>query len=299
VGQHDLAAEDRRRLIGEPLAAVGVVALREVREHQQPGAGMGGDLAGLPGGQVPVVAGQCRFAVGEGGFAHQHVRLVGQRERGVAQPGVHDEREPLAAPRLADLLQGHRPATGGQTALALQPPGVRAGDTGGGQAGRDHPPAIRLHQPVADGGDAVRQRARFQPERGRAEHRAGHLHRPFPQVQHVAEQRGPPEPGEDLLAVRRVAGLDQVRHLVQRHPLQHAGQAQAVIPVKVRDADVGDLARADPGEQHLPLGSLARVEQDPLAIPAQQVPIVVTAAGGRLTGRAKYYQLTAGHGTRR
>src|SRR5579863_10057732 len=71
-----------------------------------------------------------------------------------------------------------------------------------------------------------------------------------------------------------------------------------MIPVKVRDTDAGDLARGDPGEQHLPLGSLPRIEQHPLAVPAQQVPVVVTAAGGRLTGRAKNHQLTTGHDTR-
>ena len=84
---------------------------------------------------------------------------------------------------------------------------------------------------------------------------------------------------------------------VQRHPLQHPGQAEAVIPVEMGDADPGDLGRCDPGEQHLPLRSLTRVEQQSFAAPAQQIAVVVTAAGGRLARGAKNHQLPVGHGT--
>jgi len=107
-----------------------------------------------------------------------------------------------------------------------------------------------------------------------------------------------PEPREHLLVLRRVAGFDQVRHPVQGHPLQHARQAKAVIPVEMGDADPGDLAHRDPGEDHLPLGALTRVEQQPLAVPAQQVAVVVTAAGRRLARRAKNHQFTIRHDIR-
>ena len=65
------------------------------------------------------------------------------------------------------------------------------------------------------------------------------LDRPFGQVQHVAEQRRVPQPPENVLALRRVAHLHRVPYPVQRHPREHARQAQAVIPVKVGDADAG------------------------------------------------------------
>lgn len=58
LGQHDRPAERRRRLAGEPLAVVMLVALREMGEHEQPRPGLGRDAAGLAGGQVPVLAGQ-------------------------------------------------------------------------------------------------------------------------------------------------------------------------------------------------------------------------------------------------
>ena len=95
VSKQDRAAERGGGLLGELLVAGVLVALREMREDKQARTGFGGDAAGLPGGQVPVLAGQGRLGVGEGGLAHQHVGPVGERERTVAEPGVHDERETL------------------------------------------------------------------------------------------------------------------------------------------------------------------------------------------------------------
>src|SRR5208282_2794080 len=54
----DLTAERRRGLGGQPFVVPGLVALREMGEHEQPRPGLRRDLAGLPGGQVPVGAGE-------------------------------------------------------------------------------------------------------------------------------------------------------------------------------------------------------------------------------------------------
>jgi hypothetical protein len=78
-----------------------------------------------------LLAGERSLGIGEGRLTHQHVSAVGERERGIAQPGVHDERETLARPRLAHLLDRHQAVAGDQAALALQPPDVRPGDAGG------------------------------------------------------------------------------------------------------------------------------------------------------------------------
>jgi len=90
-------AERHRRLRGKLLAVVMLVALREVSEHEHPRPGFGRDASGLAGGQVPVLAGWGGLGVGGGGLAHHHVRAVGELEGGIAQPGVHDEGEPLAS----------------------------------------------------------------------------------------------------------------------------------------------------------------------------------------------------------
>ena len=274
------------------------VALGEMGEHQQPRPALGRDAPGLTGGQVPVLARQRGIGVSEGGLTHHHVRAVGEGERAIAQPGIHDEREPLAPPRLAHLLMLTTLATHGQTSLALQQADVGAGDAQGGELARQHPPPVGLGQPVADSPHAVRQRLGLHPERRRLQ-----LLVPSPMIgrsrrfvtsRNSAAWRSRVNTSWFL---RRITGLHRVRHPVQRHPLQHARQAQAVIPVEMRDADTGDLAGGDPGEQHLPLGALTRVKQQPLAIPPQQVPIVVTAAGGRLARRPQNHQLPVGHGT--
>jgi hypothetical protein len=70
-----------------------------------------------------------------------------------------------------------------------------------------------------------------------------------------------------------------------------------VVAVEVGDADAGDLVRGDAGEQHLPLGALARVEQQARVVPAQEVPVVIAGAGRRLARGAEDDQLTVGHGT--
>jgi hypothetical protein len=60
-----------------------------------------------------------------------------------------------------------------------------------------------------------------------------------------------------------------------------------MISVEMGDADTGYLARGHAREQHLPLGSLSGVEQQPFVIPSQEVAVVIAASGGRLARRAE------------
>ncbi len=106
-----------------------------------------------------------------------------------------------------------------------------------------------------------------------------------------------PQPREYFGALRRVANLDRVSHLVERHPLEHARQAEAVVSVEMGDADAADLARRHAGELHLALRALARVEQQALGIPPEQIAIVVPAASGHLAGSAENHEFPVGHGT--
>lgn len=155
VRQDDLAAECRLRLPGEPLAALMVVALGEMGKHQQSRPRLGRDAACLPGGEVPVLARERALGVGEGRLTHHHVGALSQRERGITQAGVHDERKPLAPSGLTHLLNPHHPAGGCQAALTLQPPDVGTGNAERGELGREHPPPIRLHQLAVAGLAAV------------------------------------------------------------------------------------------------------------------------------------------------
>src|SRR3984957_10458692 len=68
-----------------------------------------------------------------------------------------------------------------------------------------------------------------------------------------------------------------------------------MVPVEVGDADRVNLVRRDPREQHLPLRSLTGVEQEPLPVPAQHVPVVVTSTGRHLARGAKHHKLATRH----
>jgi hypothetical protein len=165
----------------------------------------------------------------------------------------------------------------------------------GGEAVWEHATAVRLGEAVADRGDGVIEGAGLQRELpGRRYHPIG-LDWVLANVGPVVEQRCVPQAAEDLRVSRREVRVDRVRHLVQGHPLDHAGQAEAVIAVEVREADPVDLRGGDAGEQHLPLGALARVEENALGVPLQEVAIVVAGPGGRLARRPQHHQLTSRH----
>jgi hypothetical protein len=100
-----------------------------------------------------------------------------------------------------------------------------------------------------------------------------------------------PEPVVVLAATGREVRDHRVRHPVERDPLHDAGQAEAVVTVEVGDADPGQAAHRDAGDHQLALGALAGIEEDRLGVPAQQVTVLVAAAGRYLTGGAEDGQL--------
>ena len=81
---------------------------------------------------------------------------------------------------------------------------------------------------------------------------------------------------------------------VEHHAGQYARQAEAVVAVQVRQADAGDAGRADSRVGHLPLGALARIEEQPLAVPPEEVTVVVAGPGGNLGGGAEDHEFTHG-----
>ena len=89
-------------------------------------------------------------------------------------------------------------------------------------------------------------------------------------------------------------GGDLVRDLVEVDPLDDPGEAERVVAVEVRDADPVQVVRGDPGAQHLALGALAGVEEDALAVPAQQVAVVVAVPGRDLARGAEDDQFPYG-----
>jgi hypothetical protein len=100
----------------------------------------------------------------------------------------------------------------------------------------------------------------------------------------------PAQPGELVPPGGRVVAVHRVVDLVEHQPGHDPGQPEAVVAVEVRDADPGDVRGRDPGQQHLALGALPRVEQEALFVPAQEVPVVVARARRRLARRPEHHE---------
>jgi hypothetical protein len=158
----------------------------------------------------------------------------------------------------------------------------------------EEPPAIGLVDPPPQGRQHVRQRRGAQ----------GH---PVTEVAHVVRRptgcsatgvtcrrRGPRRRSCSRVDVAASTGMVH-RHrpldAIERQPLQHAGEAEAVVAVRVGDRHVVDRRGRDAGAGQLPLGALARVEQDPEPVPAEQVAVVVAFAGRDLAGGPEHDQL--------
>ena len=199
----------------------------------------------------------------------------------------------LPGPRCATVVQPHRrPAR----PVALQPADGRAGDARAPRA----VPAACAARPARPTGSRT-SRCGAPAAAPTACPTAGGRHQPvggvavLAQVDGVPERVGVPQVVPPQRPRRREVRRHRVRDAVQRHAGEHAGHAEAVVAVEVGQADPGDRAARHAGQQQLPLGALAGVEQEALGVPAQQVAVVVAGAGGRLAGRAQHHQLTIGH----
>ncbi len=69
------------------------------------------------------------------------------------------------------------------------------------------------------------------------------------------------------------------------------GHPETVVAVKVREAQPRHAAGRDTGQQHLALCTLAGVEQQPVAVPPQQIAVVVAIPGRHLARGPQYHQL--------
>jgi hypothetical protein len=89
--------------------------------------------------------------------------------------------------------------------------------------------------------------------------------------------------------------MDGVGASIHGKPLKDAGQTEAVISVKVSNANMVNRRSRNSGHRELALGSLSGIKQKALAIPTQQIRIVVPFPGGNLAGCSKSYQFPAVH----
>src|SRR5690349_9153812 len=96
----------------------------------------------------------------------------------------------------------------------------------------------------------------FEMAEGPVGDRAVGAYRVFVHVECVVEDARMPKPGEVLLARRRIIGANRVRRPVQRHTLQHSRNPEAVVAMKVGQAQPGDRTCRNAREKKLALSSL-------------------------------------------
>ena len=89
--------------------------------------------------------------------------------------------------------------------------------------------------------------------------------------------------------------MQRMRRAIQRHALQHSWNPEAMVAVKVGETQPGDGTCRDTCEQKLALSSLSGVEQQALAVPAQQITVVIPVAGRYLAGGTEHDQLAERH----
>jgi len=128
---------------------------------------------------------------------------------------------------------------------------------------------------------------RDERERWPGVHQAGPFDWSLAHVDVFVEHRRVQEPVDVDLAARGVQDLDGAVHPVERQALDDTGEAQAMVAVEVRDADAFEAPRRHAGEQQLALGTLARIKEDAVSVPTQQVAIVVAVTGGGLARSSK------------
>ncbi|KHL04314.1 hypothetical protein LK10_05050 [Sinomonas humi] len=229
---------------------------------------------------MPVLLGERGVVVAEGALGDEEVRALGKLFGALALRGVHDEREALPAPGHAHVLEPHF----AEPALALEAADVGPGDAHGGEALRHERTAVRLGETVAVGLDAVLERLDLEAGRdvsGRA-------------VRHEAEvdagRCDSDESPHHELPRGGVVNVDGMLDAIEGHARDHAWEPVAVVAVDMCEADACDIGARDAGVDHLALRPLAGIEQEALAVPPQEVTVVVAGPGRYLGGSAEDHE---------
>jgi hypothetical protein len=240
-----------------------------VAEDQAAHAAVGCKVAGLSGGEVAILRREVGVVVTEGGFGHEQVDPVGELLGAGTGRGIHDEGETLARPRDAHVLQPDAV----QPPFALQTADVRPCKPRGSQPFRQKGAAVGLSESIAVRLDAVPQGKDLKSRRDQT----GTSVWVQPHVRAWGGERH--ERADHVVPGGGIVQMDRVRHTVEGQAGQDPGQAEAVIAVDMREADARDLGRRHAGMDHLPLGAFARIKEHALAVPKQQIAVMVPCAG--------------------
>ena len=235
-------------------------------------------MPGLPR-TVAVLVEERRLVDEDVGAGEEHADCI--RRSGVA--GVHDG--PTGPRRPDELLGLHRSPVGERDRLpALQGASLgperdaeRVGDRVVEAAG-----PLALDERVSERGHAVLDGKRADVVAVARQDVAGAKLDELDGVRELPEHL--PERGVEVAEPGRP--VDGERHVAhpQRERLEHPWQAEVVVGVEMRDEDLLEVDEADRRAQELALGSLAAVEEHPVAAtPDEQGR--GSAPGGRCAGR--------------
>lgn len=209
---------------------------------------------------------------GEGGLVHEDVGLPCDLEDGAGRSGVTREHDLATRPRRPEHL-GRRnrcPVCERNRLAPLQESEERPfGDTERlRRVDIEAPRAGRLDQRIA-----VRRRPVSDLEDDQPVVTAvDGVPRPqLDQLERIGElPEDPAERPEEVVQAGRSVHGERKLASAERKRLQHSGQTEVVVCVEVADEDLGELDQPDSRAQELTLGSLAAVEEDPVASPPEQ-----------------------------
>jgi hypothetical protein len=279
VLRNDRLREDRARLTDDLRPEV---SIREMRESEKADTGRSRELRSTRRGGMERLVGPLALLVRERGLVHQEVRAsrrLEHRRRRTSVPG--DDHLPARARRAENLLWADRGAVGQVDRDAILEAAEKR------PLGHAEPPRFlqveaagtrHLDERVSIGRDPVLDGKRLDPVVGAVEPFSG---LELDQRELVVEPpEDTPQDSEEVAETRRPVDGQRDLPPAKGERLQHAGQAEIVIGVVVRQEDLRELDEADRGTQKLTLGALAAVEEESLPTAAHQ-ETREAAPGGR------------------
>ena len=166
-----------------------------------------------------------------------------------------------------------------------------------GEAVREHSATVGFLHPPPERLDTMLEARAAQREALVGVHDPRGVHGAAVDRHELLARRGQAEAIEVLLTARRVVDRHGVVAFVEGPAHDHARQAEAVIAVEVGDADPGHGRGRHPGDRELSLRALPGIEQQALAVPSQQVAVVVAMPRRGLAGRPQHDEFALAHTT--
>ena len=91
--------------------------------------------------------------------------------------------------------------------------------------------------------------------------------------------------------------MDRMGHFIQIEAKEHGAEPQAMVSMEMADEDAGDAGRWEVGKDELSLRPFARIEEQSLSVPAQEISALIAKARLLLARTAEDRQVSHAHST--